>query len=75
MVTSEGVYSCYTPTSCTKSTKISILPSQGVKKVLLFLVLFLTLGSCVIKIPLHSFEKEVPKAKPNYSNINYWDVD
>ena len=43
-----------------------------VKKVLLFLVLFLTLGSCVIKIPLHSFEKEVPKTKPNYSNINYW---
>ena len=43
-----------------------------VKKVLLFLVLFLTLGSCVIKIHLHSFEKEVPKTKPNYSNINYW---
>ena len=43
-----------------------------VKKVLLYSVLLLILGSCVNKIPLHSFEKELPKLVPNYSNINCW---
>ena len=44
----------------------------GVKKITLFSVFLLVLSSCTTKIPLNSFEQDVPKAAPNYSKIDHW---
>jgi hypothetical protein len=30
------------------------------------------MDSCASRIPLHSFEEEIPKASPDYTNINHW---
>ena len=43
-----------------------------VKKITLFSVFLLVLSSCANKIPLNSFEQEVPKIAPIYSNIDHW---
>ena len=43
-----------------------------VKKITLFSVFLFVLSSCANKIPLNSFEQEVPKAAPNYSNMDHW---
>ena len=36
------------------------------------LVLLFLLASCGSTIPLHTFEEEIPKASPDYTNINHW---
>lgn len=43
-----------------------------VKKLLKYIVLLITMFSCSARIPLHTFEEEIPKADPDYSNINHW---
>jgi hypothetical protein len=43
-----------------------------VKKITLFSVFLFVLSSCANKIPLSSFEQEVPKPAPNYSNMDHW---
>ena len=43
-----------------------------VKKITLFSVFLFVLSSCANKIPLNSFEQEVPKIAPVYSNIDHW---
>ena len=43
-----------------------------VKKITLFSVFLFVLSSCTNKIPLNSFEEEVPKPAPVYSNIEHW---
>ena len=43
-----------------------------VKKITLFSVFLFVLSSCANKIPLNSFEQEVPKPAPNYSNMDHW---
>ena len=43
-----------------------------VKKITLFSVFLFVLSSCANKIPLNSFEQEVPKIAPIYSNIDHW---
>ena len=43
-----------------------------VKKITLFSVFLFVLSSCANKIPLNSFEQEVSKPAPNYSNIDHW---
>ena len=42
------------------------------KKILLLPVLLFLLASCGSTIPLHTFEEEIPKASPDYTNINHW---
>ena len=42
------------------------------KKIRLFSVFLLVLSSCATKVPLNSFEQEIPKAAPDYSNIENW---
>ena len=42
------------------------------KNLFQFLVLFLSLYSCTSRLPLHSFEEEIPTAAPDYTNINHW---
>ena len=42
------------------------------KKILLLPVLLFLLASCNTTIPIHSFEEEIPKASPDYYNINHW---
>ena len=41
------------------------------KNISLFLFAIL-LTSCISKIPIHSFEEEIPKLAPNYSQIEHW---
>ena len=43
-----------------------------VKKITLFSVFLFVLSSCANKIPLNSFDQEVPKPAPNYSNMDHW---
>ena len=44
-----------------------------VKKLLNYIVLLISILACfVLESLLHTFEEEIPKADPDYSNINHW---